>query len=281
MASKRNGDREPAAFAPEPESKRTARLSARAPSEWGAVRDAVAAARNLEALLRRPRVRMKTIVEVLPELREGARVLREAFTAAADRGEPASLVGARGLEHTGRMSSALDEVERGKSDRRAVAREVAEQGASLEACADMLALLSRADAPAPTELSVDRVVRETKRIVGQHGKDVAVRFDEAQPDCTVAADPYVLAPLLALLVARAEAEGVAAIVVRTRCAASAARLVVEAAGPGDAGLPVLTMRVTPWLSPSEAVVRRVAERVGATLDLSPGRAEVALAVAAG
>jgi hypothetical protein len=280
MASKRNGDRE-ATFPPEPASQKTTRLSAPAPSEWGAVRDAVAAARNLEALLGRPRVRMKAIVEVLPELRQGAGVLREAFTAAVERGGPASLVGAHGLELTGRMSAALDEVQAAKSDRRALARRVAEEGAALEACADMLALLGRAAAPAPTDVSIGRMVREAKRIAGRHGKDVAVCFDEAEPDCTVAADPYVLAPLLALLVARAEAEGVEGIVVRTRCTASSAQLVVEAAAPGDATLPTIALLVTPWLPPSEAVVRRVAEQIGAKLELSPARAQVAFALAAG
>src|ERR1700722_14998651 len=81
MSSENNG-RKPDSQEPAPPSGTTSRLSARAPSAWGATRDALAAVHNLDALLRSGSVLYRTIVGLLTELRTGAGVLREAFEAA-------------------------------------------------------------------------------------------------------------------------------------------------------------------------------------------------------
>jgi hypothetical protein len=44
----------------------------------------------------------------------------------------------------------------------------------------------------------------------------------------------------------------------------------------DAALPMLSLRVTPWMAPSELAVRRVAEQIGATLTLDSRRATIIL-----
>jgi hypothetical protein len=90
----------------------------------------------------------------------------------------------------------------------------------------------------------------------------------------------VLGPLVSLLAARGDADR-ESMVVRTRCSTSEARIVVEPTGRGDARRPKLTLRVTPWLPPSEAVARFVAARIGGKLDLSPHRAELAFPIAPG
>ncbi len=51
MSSESNGQK-PESVEPGPPSGQARRMSARAPSAWGAVRDALAAVHNLEALLR-------------------------------------------------------------------------------------------------------------------------------------------------------------------------------------------------------------------------------------
>src|SRR5258708_5876332 len=78
MSSESNGQK-PDSQEPAPPSGTGKRLSARAPSAWGAARDALAAVHNLEALFRSASVAYRTILDLLPELRTGAGVLREAF----------------------------------------------------------------------------------------------------------------------------------------------------------------------------------------------------------
>ena len=100
-----------------------------------------------------------------------------------------------------------------------------------------------------------------------------MRFDEAQPDCAAVTDPYVLGPLLALLVACVQASGVDALVLHARCSPRP-QFVVEGLRPGDASLPTMPIRVMPWIPPSEAAARRVAAHLGATIDLGPGRGSI-------
>ena len=64
MSSESNGDK-PDSVAAGPPSGVTNRTSARAPSAWGAVRDALAAVHNLEALLRSSSVQSRTILDLL------------------------------------------------------------------------------------------------------------------------------------------------------------------------------------------------------------------------
>src|SRR5580704_11877507 len=79
MSSESN-DRKPDSIEPGPPSGAKTRRSSRAPSAWGQVRDAVASVHNLAALLRSPSVKYKVIRDLLPELREGAKVLVALFT---------------------------------------------------------------------------------------------------------------------------------------------------------------------------------------------------------
>jgi hypothetical protein len=54
------------------------------------------------------------------------------------------------------------------------------------------------------------------------------------------------------------------------------RFVVDAARLEDAPLPTLSLRVSAWLPPSDAAVRRLAEQIGAKLELEAGRGSIAL-----
>ena len=107
------------------------------------------------------------------------------------------------------------------------------------------------------------------------GREMVVRFDESSPDCVVTTDPYVLGPLVSLLIASVHAAGVNAIVLRAR-SSPRAHFLVEAARLEDATLPTLSLRVTLWIPPSDPALRRIAEQIGATLEVEGRRGSIAL-----
>jgi hypothetical protein len=105
---------------------------------------------------------------------------------------------------------------------------------------------------------------------------MVIQFDETRPDRQVMTDPYVMAPILLLLVAAVNAAGVHALVVRA-VPTPRAGFVVEAARLEDAALPTLSLRVMPWLPASDVAVRRLAEQIGAVLELEGKRGAIFLA----
>jgi hypothetical protein len=280
MSSENNGHK-PDSQEPGPSSGTTSRVSARAPSAWGATRDALAAVHNLDALLRSGSVLYRTILDLLPELRTGAGVLREAFeraqTGDAAAGQAARDVGEYGGDRVAELVRLLDATVLADEERDDLASRARALADELEAAADLLALLERASDPVPTEVNVDRVVRETVRLSGTgRGHELAVRFDEASPDCTLHADPYVVGPLLSLLISSVHAGGAADVVVRARCTDSHATFTIEAATPDDASHPTLAMRVLPAVPPTGGAARRVAQQLGATLELDGQRGSLTL-----
>lgn len=277
MSSENNGPKI-LSSAPPPASAQGPRSNARVASTWGAARDALAAVCNLEALLRNSNIPSRTILDLLPELRSSAAALREAFGRSADDDPEMSNVCEQGDLRVAELEELLDAAGRAFEERAHFAERAGALADELEASVDLLAVLDRAAAPslAPTEVTLDLVAREVGRVSGSaRGRDVIVRFDEARPDCAVTTDPYVLGPLLSLVVASVHAAGVGGIVLRARCVPRA-RFEVEAAGPGDEALPTLSIRVMPWIPLSESAARRLAERLGASIELLPGRASIDL-----
>jgi hypothetical protein len=275
MSSDSNG-RKPDSLAPAPPSGVAPRVSARAPSAWGAVRDALAAVHNLEALLRSASVPGRTILDLVPELRTSAGVLRMAFAPSLGVEPAATAVAVHGRGLVDGLDALLDSITSGPDEREVLADRAGSLADELEGSADLLALLDRAAAPVATEVSLDLVAREAGRMSGTpRGRAMVIQFDEASPDVVVTTDPYVLGPILSLMVASLHASGVHAIVLRAR-SSPRAEFIVEAAMFDDAALPTLSLRVTPWMAPSEVAVRRVAEQMGATLKLDDQRASIVL-----
>ena len=273
------------------------RASARAPSAWGATRDALAAVHNLVALLRSGSVLYRTIRDLLPELQTSAGALRETFapyqdrlgmaqtsgSVAASRFEGAQGVdgaagaaGAYGVAQVDELVRLLEATALADEERDALADRARRLADELEATADLLALLERAAHPAPTEVSVDVVVRGAARTsVSARGRQLPVRFDPPAPECTVHADPHVLGPLLSLMIARLHAVGVQAVVVRGRCDEKRATFEVRPATAQDA-IPETTTHILPAVPPTDLVIGRVARDVGATLDLEDRRGRLEL-----
>jgi hypothetical protein len=254
-------------------------VSTRSPSAWGATRDALAAAHNLDALLRSGSVLYKTILDLLPELRAGAGVLLATFERAGG-GAAVAEVAAYGVDRVRQLDALLDATALADEERYDLADRAKVLADELEATADLLALVERASDPVPTDVSVDVVVRETVRLSGGgRGREVVVRFGEAPAECAVAADPYLVGPLLAMVVSAVHAVGGAGVVVRARIAADLAIFGVEPAGPADEALPALAIRVLPTVPPTARAAEHVAARIGAYVELGPRRGSLRLPLA--
>ena len=267
MSSDSNGQK-PDSVEPGPTSGTGSRLSARAPSAWGPVRDALAALHNLGALLRSTSVKYKLILNLLPELRASAAVLRDVFALAAAATDDATReVGEQGQRSVSELVALLDATALADEGRDALAVRAKERTDDLDAAAEMLALLERAADPVPTSVSMQLIVRETGRLWGGgHRREVAVRFDDAAADVTIEADPYVVGPLLSLLLALVRAAGAGEVVVRASGAGPQAVIEVEPSGAGDGGLRPIAVRVLPALAPAEKTARRVAAQIGGSLE---------------
>lgn len=283
MSSENNG-RKPDSQEPGPISGASTRLSARAPSAWGAVRDALASLHNLDALLRSTNVLYKTIRDLLPELRTSAGVLRDAFERAQGSGDEATVaVGDQGVARIRELEKLLDATAMAEDEREDLARRARSLADELEAAADLLALIERAGGPVATDVSLHPIVREAGRLAGSNkGREVTARMDTTAPDLNVHADPLVLGPLLALLVGHVATATGGDVVIRPRIrTGGAGSIAVEPATAGDASLEVTTLRVLPTLPATLVAARRVAEQIRATLEVEPTRAVLRLPPPAG
>ncbi|HEY1693127.1 MAG TPA: hypothetical protein VGG39_13255 [Polyangiaceae bacterium] len=267
---------------PGPPSGTTARLSGRAPSAWGATRDALAALRNLDALLRSGSVLYRTILDLLPELRTSATVLRDLFERAQSTEGAPREVGDHGVARVTELTELLEATAQADGERDELAARTRRLADELEAVADLLALLERAADPAPTEVSVDRLVREAVRLSpgAGRGRELVLRFDEAAPDCAVDADPSVVGTLLSLLAGSIDG-GAPGVVLRARCSRDEAVFAFEPATAADACFPAFSVRVPAQVPPTAAVVVAVAAQIGASLERDRGRASLRMRCAPG
>jgi hypothetical protein len=249
----------------------------RAPSAWGAVRDALAAVFNLETLLKNAGVPDKTILDVLPEIHSSAALLRGAFEARTMADKAIADAATHGRARLNDLDAVLAAIAAGDTDRAGLIARLGAAADQLEASSELLALLERAGKPSVTEVGLDLVAREAGRLstASRRGGVLRVRFDEASPDPLVTADPYVLGSLLSLVVACVHHAGVESIVVRAQPAPTAG-FVVEGAGDADGALPTLAMRVMPWIPPTEGAACAIGERFGATVELHGARATIRL-----
>lgn len=259
---------------PGPSSGTAARQSGRAPAAWGAVRDAVAAVHNLTALLRGASVKYKVILDLVPELRTSAGALREAFDrAAAVTDEVTAGVGAFGAGRARDLDALLDATALGDEERDDLAARARQLAGEIEASADLLALLERASEPVRASVSLRLIARELAKLRrGGRGTQITVRLDDAPVDVCIDADPSVVGSLLLLVISLVTGSETTEVVLRASGTADAAVVTVEPAGPADAARGSITVHTLPTVAPTEATARRVTELMGATLELSAGRA---------
>jgi hypothetical protein len=255
------------------------------PSVQGEVRDAIASVHNLGALLRSMSVKYKVILDLLPELRASADVLREAFERVSARSRELDVapdvatgaVGAFGVEKVRELHDLLDATALANEERDDLTVRARALADELEVTTDLLSLLERAAEPVRTHVRVRLILREIGRLWGgARGSDMAVRFDEAAPDVAIEADPYVVGPLLSFALSLVQATGARDVVVRAVGDGPEAVLTIEPSGPADAGLRTIPVRALPAVAPMLIAARRVASRVDAVLEVSGSRAELRL-----
>jgi hypothetical protein len=278
MSSESNG-RKPESQEPGPPSGLTTKVSARAPSAWGAVRDALASLHNLDALLRSTNVLYKTIRDLLPELRTSGGVLREIFERAqGSEDEVTVAVGDQGASRIVDLEKLLDATAMAEDERDDLAKRARDLADELEAAADLLALMERAGEPVRTDVSLHLIVREAGRLVGSNkGREVHAHMETTEPDANMHADPHLLSPLLTLLVGHVATASGGDVVIRARVSTGGGGLItVEPAAPADAALERTTLRVLPTLRATVRASRRVAQQIGATLEVEPRRAVLRL-----
>ncbi len=258
----------------------SARAQARIAASWGAARNALAAVHNLAALLRSSHVSDRTILDLLSELRSSAVALREAFSRSRADDAAAAASGAYGAARVEELDALLDAIGAATGLRQEFASRAGALADALEGCIDLLALLDRAAAPLATEVRLHLLAREAGRMSsGARGPELLVRFDESSPECVVVTDPSIVGQLVSLLVASVHGHARDAPLVLRALSTPTARLLVETCGPNDASLSTVAIRVAPWLPPSEAAVRLVVARLGATLDVGHTRASLVLGLA--
>jgi hypothetical protein len=258
----------------------SAHADARAASAWGSARGALAAVHNLEALLRRSYVPGQVILDLLPELRSGATVLREAFDRATQADAASAGVGRYGLERVAELDELLGTMIPAAGRRDDAARQAGALADALEAAVDLLGLLDRANAPLTTDVRLDLLAQEAGRMSGTaRGRELLVAYEPSAQQSTLSTDPVLLGALVSLLVGcvHGAVSGVP-IVLRTRTqpGTNVAELVAEARTPTEGPLVTLAIRVMPWIEPSEAVARRLAVGLGATFEVSGSRASLVL-----
>jgi hypothetical protein len=246
--------------------------SRRLGAERGQVRDALLAVRNLEALLRSPRVGARALTPLLPEAGEACASLGAVLAGRGTADVPGwtDLIGFA-LERLDALQRALRDAaggELGARARLALETIVIRARADLDAAFELVELVDCAAAALPTELSLKELVRASLGIEagiarGDAGDEIEVRVDTREAVGVLVADAHVVARLLTAGIARVHASTAGAITVSARGAPHEARVCIAPSRAADARLPVSRARLARRVPATDAVVEHAARAVGA------------------
>ena len=169
------------------------RISARAPSAWGAVaRRAGGRPQPRGAAAQRERTATGRSCDLLPELRSSAGALREAFERRGDRRARATRHGRVRRGAVGQLDALLDAEGAAGEERDRSVRKPApglSRTSSRPARTCWRCSIAR-PTPSPPRSALKLMVREAGRMSGTaRGREVIVRFDEATPDCVSSTGP--------------------------------------------------------------------------------------------
>jgi len=251
---------------PVPSSART-RSSGPAPSTSaasGPVRNALAAVRNFEALVRSTSVDEETLASVMTEIGGACATLRDAFLqtpATYDRLARFALQRVDELDALlgrGMPSNTAERVALGTAS-------VSVTSAELSAAAELLDLAERSLAPASIELSLSMLAKESLQMVLALRTEATadVHIAAADPDAVVVCDPQIASRLIAIAVSMVYRPSDAALLVSTSLDGDHAVVRVE---PRDQpASPRVAVRVLRLIDPTEDVAVRAAAAAGMSL----------------
>jgi len=247
---------------------------------WGAVRDAITAIHNLEALLKSPRVGTRVLAGVLHEFLEGVNVLRGAFTQSAAEARSEATARARKmlaefardrldeLERTMQRAMTSDFDARG---RLALEQVVTRVSIDLDAAAELLDLSDRAEHAMETEILLAELAKVSLR-GGGYGTDreIPVRLDQRGEGCLLRVDPHVCKRLVAFAIARVHAAGAPEVSLRVRCAVDVAHIEIASTAPSERALAPTPLRLVRRIEPTDPVVEAAALAVALVITARTG-----------
>jgi len=245
----------------------------------------VTSVHNLEVLLKSPRVAPKVLEGVMPELFDGASVLRRAFTSAAQSGSHADALEAR-KDLAAFATARIDELEQAMRQasssgldaraRLALEQVVTRVSVDLNACAELLDLSERAERAVPTELGLEELAWVSIRNTRGSENDFPVRLVRDVGDCVLRADPHVFKRLVAFAVAQLHAAGVAKVTLRVHCESDMARIEIGPTTDAEVVLVPSSMRLVRRVAPTDAVVAAAAR--SAAIEITRSGTTIALGV---
>ncbi len=265
MATRKSDpDKEPIGTSDFPASSGRNRTSGAAPSmsvNSGRVRDALATVRNFDSLIRSSSVAETTLASVLIEIGDACATLRDVFLQT-----PATYdkLAAFALRRIDELDRALAAGVPATTDERVVLGDafVSRAGADLAAAAELLDLAERSQSPAPIELSLAMLARESLQmaLALRAEATAGVQLSGNVPDAVVVCDPQIASRIIALAVSMAYRPTGSALLVTTEITDHKAIVRVEPRE--DPASPRVEVRILRLIEPTEDVARRAAAAAG-------------------
>jgi hypothetical protein len=227
----------------------------------GRVRDALAAIRNFDALVRSSSVDEATLASVLSEIGHACATLRDAFLQTPSSYDKLAAFALKQIDELDRvLSRGLPTT---TSERVALGENfIARAGADLAAAAELLDLAERSQSPAPIELSLAMLARESLQMAlalrAETTADVHVSANV--PDAVVVCDPQIASRVIALAVSIAYKPTGAALLVTTEL--SDHKAVVRVEPRAEPASPRVAVRILRLIEPTEDVAKRAATAAG-------------------
>lgn len=227
----------------------------------GRVRDALAAIRNFDALMRASSVDEATLSSVLTEIGGACATLRDAFLQTPATYDRLAAFALRRIDELDRVLSAGIPTTTGE---RVTLGDtfISRAGADLAAAAELLDLAERSQSPAPIELSLSMLARESLQMAlalrAETTADVHVSANVQ--DAVVVCDPQIASRVIALAVSIAYRPTGSTLLVSTEVDNRTATVRVE---PREApASPRVTVRILRLIEPTEDVANRAAAAAG-------------------
>lgn len=230
----------------------------------GRVRDALAAVRNFETLMRSSSVEEALLASVLSEIGNACATLRDAFLQTPATYDRLAAFALRRIDELDQLLTQA--VPTTTSERIALGDSfIAKASADLAAAAELLDLAERSQSPAPIELPLAMLARESLQMAlalrAEATADVQVSANV--PDAVVVCDPQIASRVIALAVSIAYKPSGSALLVTTEVLDR--RAIVRVEPRDEPASPRVAVRVLRLIEPTEDVATRAAAAAGIDL----------------